>query len=418
MLPNLSLLCFSSTALYHVPGFRQFDLFLDGLSYFEMPKIYTLGVSHSRALVQTLPEQAYGGEGPIYNNYSLPPQEQVYQDRNFQHYEKRTPNVADIAHRPTQPLQWTAVQSEYMPTDMLSDPTPIMETQDHFATPVSVMDQQSTASFASAPTTSYDEFTPVVPVAQVPSPAIVHNQILSAYGSASPVESSPVLALANESHTYYQPTSSAVPSTPSSNNTPPAASYYEPQNNYATPSVPAWQQSAPSVVSPETSPSPQAVAPAALTMSGHLQVPEEEPLSQMELALKSLVNFDDIATPLKTPEQLKREQKKEEEAGKHPKSYGLPPTTPSWHLGNKACLNDIKENTEPRAAPSKEVMRTHAFDPRAAAAGMMVVYGHPANYYPQQIQSYGFGVTASTQMAAYNQMHYGYAPQQQSYAAY
>jgi hypothetical protein len=155
---------------------------------------------------------------------------------------------------------------------------------------------------------------------------------------------------------------------------------------------------------------PSSAAPQQLTMNQLLDAPlEEEPVDEMERALKTLVNIDDIATETNAPERKKRDEKRVANMTKG-KSKPLPPTAPSWHLGMKPALNDIKANAPAREAPSKEIMRTHAFDPRAAQAGMMVVYGAP------QISSPGFGVPA--QMQQQQQQYYAYAQQQQMYAAY
>lgn len=391
----VKLIAHAAPPLRHTPGFRQFDLQLDGLSYFDMPKIFELGVNSSRSMVASTPSN-YAN----YSNYNLaPPQEEPYYETSVRRQEEissvdRVATSRGFAESP--PTVST------MSNDLMSDPIK-GHVQDHLASPVSIMDSRMITQAAS----TYDEFTPVEP--EAPSPAVVHNQILSAYQTPSTPPSQPaMLALANEPHTEAQPVTpySQVPAPPVYSPTyesAPAAL------QYATPVQPAPFQEA-SVATTPTTPSSQPT----LTMAAPLDLEkEEEPVSEMERALQTLVNFDDIATPMKTPQQRKKEEKLEQERKSRPKSEPLPPTKLAWHLGDKAALNDIKENAEPRAAPSKEVMRPNAFDPRAAHSGMMVVYGSPA----PQLQPQGFGVPA--QMAAYhNHMGYYHQQPQQAYAAY
>jgi hypothetical protein len=132
----------------------------------------------------------------------------------------------------------------------------------------------------------------------------------------------------------------------------------------------------------------------------------EPPMSEMAKALKSLVNLDDITETIVTPESRKAEQKKT--AIQQIKSKPLPPTTPVWHLGTKPALSDLKQHATPKAPLAKEIMRTHAFDPAAAQAGMLVVYGASIP------QSQGFGAGAQ-QLQQYHQQQQQYYQQQQQY---
>jgi hypothetical protein len=113
---------------------------------------------------------------------------------------------------------------------------------------------------------------------------------------------------------------------------------------------------------------------------------------------------------VETPEQVKAMEKKKSE--KSNKSQPLPPTAPEWHLGGHASLSDIKQHSQPKTV-NKEVMRIHAFDPAAAQAGMMVLYG--ATQVPQQQVYYSGTPSAACFGAGVQQLHYGH---QQMYAAY
>jgi hypothetical protein len=112
------------------------------------------------------------------------------------------------------------------------------------------------------------------------------------------------------------------------------------------------------------------------------------------------------------------EKKKSEKSNK---SKPLPPTAPEWHLGGHASLSDIKQHSQPKTA-KKEVMRIHAFDPAAAQAGMIVLYG--ATQVPQQQQQvpqqqvYYRGIPSAAGFGAgVQQVNYGHQ-HQQMYAAY
>jgi hypothetical protein len=127
---------------------------------------------------------------------------------------------------------------------------------------------------------------------------------------------------------------------------PPPSPQYNP--SFASPEVQGYHPASPVSVmnTPERPLQPlMMVTP---TMMKPLNLVEEEDFAQphltdLERAMKHLVNFDDITEPLETPEQIK---------------------TKLRHM-----------EKQPTPPPTKEVMRTHAFDPAAAHAGRMVVYG-------------------------------------------
>lgn len=231
-----------------------------------------------------------------------------------------------------------------------------------------------------APPPSVDEFAPRPLTAQDLS-----NQIMSAYEQQPPASSSLLaienasqqpLALSpsnpagspNSSYQTYSPTSTVVV-TPIHCNTPPRDS--------SVPTTTTSSQLCNEKLSMntlhETDSSPQSV----------------RQLSELEAAMQSLVNFDDINEPAESP--MKLTMVKEEEKVKNPsQSKGLPPVNASW-LGREAPLSEIKTHAAPRAAPSKEVMRTNAFDPSAQHAGMIVTYGTPTQPPPIQNTYNAFG---------------------------
>jgi hypothetical protein len=111
-------------------------------------------------------------------------------------------------------------------------------------------------------------------------------------------------------------------------------------------------------------------------------------LSELEKAMQDLVNLEDISAPAMSAVEFTMQKK--DLGKKSNKSQPLTPTVPAWHLGTHASLADIKANAAPRPAPAHEVMRTHAFDPAMAQAGMMVVYGSKPTEAPPIQHNNGF----------------------------
>ena len=138
----LKLIAHAAPPLFHTPGFRQFDLLLDGMSFFEMPKIYQLGATKPSAPVQMSRYEAI----EYSNNY------------------------------PTEPTRVTPTNS----VDLLDFETPVR--------PNNLL--------------AHDEYAPVEP----PKPTYddISKQILGGYSPTSTTQTQ-VLALANEPHTYSIP---------------------------------------------------------------------------------------------------------------------------------------------------------------------------------------------------------------------
>ena len=405
----MKLIAYAAPPLFPTPGFRQFDLFLDGCSFFRMPRIYELGKSKSSSSSALVPSQP----SPYYyepSTRSLPEE-----DRRVRFAEPAPPALAPA----TTPLA------------LMAPPVDLME-----ATPTTT-DHLEAAPAVTPP--ANDEFTPIsTPVEQQPSSfALASNHIMSAYASSPVAESyAPApLALANEPYqaqaatpTYapaQTPTYPAGPNTFGQQNTP----YYQAPHEQPQYGAPQHQQYyepqptpayyAPAVVSPEHSThssesqdfvsSADQVTSTPLTMEPlnlhEIETREQPPMSDMDRAMQTLVNFDDLTQLKETPEQIKTREKKQ---NKQVRSKPLPPTPQDWTLGMNACLSDIREHAQPKPTLQKEIMRTHAFDPAAVHAGMMVVYGGST-----PVQGYGVGM----QQAYYQQqqqaaMYSGYQQQQ------
>jgi hypothetical protein len=425
---TLKVINHATPPLLLTPDFRQFDLLLDGCSFFDMPKIFELGTPKANKLAMARVRQS---PGTGYNNYSVPTSS-TYEHENYGHSNgedygrKPTPvrqNVRVIEHQPQ--VATPAPSTKSAPIDIISEPTPSNLVEDYFdAAPTFQLQAQ------------VDEFTPAPP--QPPSFQARSNQILSAYApqasAYAPQANTAVLALANESHTHMQPQQQhhyqqqqqqqqqqPYQQQQQYNQQQQQQQYNQQQQQYA------YDQSYSQALVPVTpdrsdssmrSSSPQVMTPTMAPLSmEELESREGPVMSDMEKALKALVNFDDITEAIVTPERRKAQEKKMQLKPK--KSKPLPPTAPEWHLGSKAVLGDIKKFTPPKA-PAKEIMVTHAFDPAAVQAGMLVVYGSAGSGGIPQGQGFGYGYQQQQQqqqMARYAYMQQQQQQQQQRHMA-
>jgi len=410
---TVKIIAHAAPPLVQTPGFRHVDLLIDGLSFFEFDKIYELGTkSNNKALV------VRSGNNEAYNNYSLPPSH----EHSFAH--RADPSSTSVK-KPTPAI----IEPETVPVvDMLSSETNSPCSEQDFL--------DSGYNSEASPTSVMDEFTPHTAALEPPLFSMVSNQIMSAYAYAPAPASPPVLALPNESHTYgdYNQTTLVSPQSQTQYYEQPQQSYshapqtqqqqcyqqphYQQQGYYQQQEQEQQsyyqQQNAPAPISQEqatSNPAPFAhpVTPSMEPLSiGDIEAREAPPVSTMEKAVRSLVNLDDICETLETPEQRKFQQQK---TAKQPvQSKPLPPSQADWKLGLQPRLGDIKQNAAPKAAPAKEIMRTHAFDPAAGQAGMMVVYGAATTAAAQP----GFGYHHHQQQQQQYQQHphFGYSHQQ------
>ena len=419
----LKIIAHAAPPLRATPGFKQFDLILDGFSYFDMPSIFELGVQrqHGRSVATAVMPRSLE-YGSVYKNSAMNRYEEERGMRSYSSLEADPQSFAGPPRRTFAEAAPVASASNSVPSvapkDVLSDAPPAPSDLLQATSPVIV--------------NTVDEFTPVEAQPMPPTFQDVSSHILSAYGPPPPTPAAPApLALANESHTHYTPHMQHVPTTYSPN-----AAYPEQQQTYF--------QGQPTLVSPDGSggsggsytpsqappatPQKQALAVGAnapqqfatpmvtptMTMMKPLDVDElrdsPPPVDAMDQAVQNLVNLSDLMETKATPEQIKA--KKHKEASKtHHKSVAKPPTATTWHVGQNASLGDLQCHKTPKT-PTKEVMRTHAFDPAAAQAGMLVVYGQQA---PQQ-GAYGGGIPTATGFGV--GVHRGYAQPYPVRAAY
>jgi hypothetical protein len=160
-----------------------------------------------------------------------------------------------------------------------------------------------------------------------------------------------------------------------------------------------------------------------LTMNG-LAATEEEPLSELDAALRKLVNIDHIDEPAE--EKLKLTMKREEdEKAKRSKNKSAPkPAVAHQLVGRGATLEQIK-TVKPEAPPTRDdIMKPppQLFHPNAAMAGALVVHGQPMPPMMMQPQApmgfgAGYGYGAPSGYGAAGGYGGGYPPQQAAYHA-
>jgi hypothetical protein len=411
-------------------------LFLDGMSFFDMPSIFELGqaihihgpsqptqkeqayvrqrhnqnaVGHHARNLQVHGQGTYKQRAPGYPTYNELTQK-VSNDQSerhvasgIHHYEepRRTgcsfspsevaPNgLAGLSRRKTLGPMPAGCGTLAVPQVDLSDIPPVA---DFFASPASV------------PNNIRDDFTPIVAHRAPPTFQDVSNHMMKAYGPATAAP--PVRpTLSNESHTFHpqerqhyparclhtmqQQQSYGVPTSHFPNK---QHQHYSGVHTSASPNVAKAAASIgfhdpPLIAFEPTNHGPAGyprVTTPTMTMMKPLEVDElrdsPPPVDAMDRAVQNLVNLQDLREIRATPEQLKVKKQKELFRMTEHKSRPKAPAANIYHAGINAALADIQKHKQPVAPPSKDIMKNHAFHPAAPRAGMLVVYGEPQ---PQQ----------------------------------
>lgn len=411
--------------LSHQPGFRQFDLQLDGRSFDTFPKIFELGLQSCARRV----EQQYSyDDTTTYSeerNFATPP---ALSNGAYENQRAPVPITPEVPHRPVvKNVEHPRPSNPVVVEDLLSG-----HNDNRY---------EGDLLWNSAPQLTYHAST-------YEQPQHYHNhqqQLLQGSGS---VHSAPAQFHYHQqepkqpNENYYQQASprgiadefAPVPPPPRtfqdvskdilSAYTPdpsilalPYTAHYSNEAYESSCGTMATQEDA-QVRVKDVTPQQKAVLKPTMEPVSIVEMEERDqpPLSAMERAVRALVNLEDITETLETPEQAKTERNKEQ--NQPVKSKPLPPSTPAWNLGLRPALGDIQECAQPKAAPKKEIMRTHAFDPAATQAGMMVVYGAtaPSTLIPA---ASGFGAGVHPAHNYYNNRNvYNYQHSQRVYAAY
>lgn len=436
----IKVICHAAPPMSAQPGFRQYDLSIDGQSFFTMPKVFQLGVTG--AVSETMP-------GAYRTNYASP--NTTYAKQNIQSDAPltREQEEADLRraieasiNESKQHLGESTKSSHggsYVAGDTQSDLL-------GFAAPpaVPLSDSRSVASYYSAPTTYGQSFTsPPAPSYPAPAPAapaaaaagaIVPAVAPPGYYQAPPAAAAPAYAASPAPPSYAAPApipayTSPPPPQPAAFSSPPpvppaphptpvgdvfglhAAPVHDPfapkpvtqqdLNNailasYSAPPTGAVPQTptADSAGVPTTPAAAPAAAGVTLSMNSlSITNQDEKPKSDFEKALSNLVNVDHIDEPAYGEQKLTM-MKKEEAKKKVVKGKSVPlPPAGAGLAGSNAPLSQIKRDfKQPQNTSTEGIMNAPppgVFHPNAAQGGALVVHGQGP---PPLQQAQGFGV--------------------------
>lgn len=439
----IKVLCHAAPPLTPDPGFRQYDLMIDGQSFFTMPKVFQLGVKGavpsqvpgaysnpispvsmgSSSLSRELPVSREQEEEDLRRAIEASIKESrahlggsrssdarsAYTTPHPAAAANRTPDLLDLdgsfaAGPGTDSKSVSSMPSYYSAPPSYGSPPPFSSPSHYQPNPLASPSASGAIVPAVAPPGYY----------QAPPPAFSSPPPHS-YGSPSPGYGSPPPAPA--------PTPAAMPynggtSDPFGLNYNPQVDPFAPKPppppthqdlasailaSYATsPDVPVTpmggshqngfgytadgSQQQPGT--PQTNGSGPSLSMNALAIT----VTEEAPKSAFEKALQKLVNVDHIDEPAEG--EMKLTMIKKEEAKKTPKGKSLPkPPVGVGLVGQNAPLSQIKQTFEsPPKTTTEGVMNAPppgAFHPNSQYAGALVVHGQGP---PPLHQAQGFGV--------------------------
>eukprot|EP00563_Minutocellus_polymorphus_P001798 CAMPEP_0181029800 /NCGR_PEP_ID=MMETSP1070-20121207/5390_1 /TAXON_ID=265543 /ORGANISM="Minutocellus polymorphus, Strain NH13" /LENGTH=462 /DNA_ID=CAMNT_0023107131 /DNA_START=56 /DNA_END=1444 /DNA_ORIENTATION=+ len=345
-------------------NWKQFDMFINGMSYFHFPKIFELGIVPFRGL-QAHPSP-YGRNSP--RGMMGMGGGQGYGGGNFGRSSYNAPPPGDFAAAPYATPRDQTPPSPPKEADLLDfgapEPVPAPIQQEPQFQP-----QQAQQMYGAAPAPEFAIAPAASPAAQVPPVAAVPP-----------------------AYELQQPTFAATPAPPV---------FPAPAPHYAEPAVPAFAAApvappAPRFDAPQAPPveAPVRALPPAQTNEGR----DPGTLSGVERALDNLVNLSDITLqPLGKLTMMSSDDKKNS-------------TKPAFN--NVVPLLELKSTVEPK----KSVMNTFTPNPASQQPGMYGAqqYGMPQQQAPQP----GMYGQSPIGMGGYQQQQPPMAPQQTPYSNY
>mmetsp|Transcript_13347 Transcript_13347/g.20801 ORF Transcript_13347/g.20801 Transcript_13347/m.20801 type:complete len:507 (+) Transcript_13347:410-1930(+) len=393
----------------------QFNLFLDGMSFYQMPHMYQLGHAHG--------QPQFGHAQPL-------PQDESSWSRNVLAHEQRRsmrdapPPSSSTSTAPSSAPTMDILSEPMLPPGNHSNPPQpqVVTGADHYSS------DSALSTLGTMSSSSYDEFAPVMPAP--PTMTDLHKDILGAYGTAPDTTNNNNTPTPN--YTTMAPPPLAITAAVEGDvpHTLQDTNNISPLSNLSTPSnfSPSQQElrEAP-VVNQEQQQQPQypalTMAPTTTTTTTATSS-ETSKASDVDRAVHNLVNLDDItqdAEFLKDPKlTMFQQQQQQKNKRTTTKSIPLAPSKGSWNLGPKPTLGDIKATSQKKEI-TKEIMKPHhnAFSQHAPQAGMLVVYGaatHDGSGPPplashnntQGSVGMGFGVGATMMHPSQSQQYYAY----------
>jgi len=354
--------------------FRQFELFHDGLSFFDMPQIFELGGTG---------QDAVGNENNAYmqGTYGYPSNVPVLKNlvqNNAHQYSTSDANFVEGIPANTEQLSRHAVGTAIHPYEAAFTNEQTLTAPNSF--------EYGSQSFTQPPPTQppnyamdtslYTSITPVNEYAPaIPPPPTYQdrtNQFMNT--CEQPSFSQSIITVERESliESEYSPLSEDqndfAQLTPSNYNSNAPAFSFTPPRESAVSSITTPDHTE-NVIALQDSIVPNVDSPkyteklSMNSLQGELRNSPQSVrrLDELSHAMQNLVNFDDICGPSKSPTKLT--MMNEEKSKRHPNtSKGLPPMAAAWNLGTQASLADIKASTTSREAPVKEVMRQTTFN--------------------------------------------------------
>lgn len=428
--------CHAAPPMSAQPGFRQYDMSIDGQSFFNMPKVFQLGVKGATA--DSMP-------GAYRTNYSSPEPPTRTQNLKSDAPLTREQEEADLRRA----IEASIKESQQHLGENTAPQADLLGFAGPPASAGPPADARSVASYYSAPTTYGGGFqSPPPPTYSTPAPPVDNNAgaIVPAvappgYYQAPPAAAAPTYAASSPvPPSYANPApippayASPPPTQPAGFSSPPPvppapaptpsmdvfglhsapvadpfapkppppvthqdltnailASYQAPPPQAATPGAAAGAPPPPTAAAPQT---PGANGNVTLSMNQlTLTSADEKPKSEFEKALSNLVNIDHIDEPAEGEVKLTM-MRKEEEKKKVVKGKSVPvPPRGGNMVSSNAPLSQIRRDfNAPVNKSSEGIMNAPppgVFHPNAAQAGALVVHGQGP---PPLQQAQGFGV--------------------------
>jgi len=446
----LKVVCHASPPLSPTPGFRQYELFIDGQSFFRMPRMYEIGIKgvadSPRDGVESGGENYGGGDyGRNGGNYG---RDSGYSSRP-RAPATRNQEEEDLQRAISASLKESQQHLNRAPAPPVAAPAPTM---DLFASPAPpptpIADDRSYLSYNTVPTQvghhqqpyaaapypgappppqpygqpvasapaqgmlalPSTQPMPPAPMPAPPAPMPAAQPMPPVYGSPPPIATQP--SFGGTPQQFAPP-----PAVPTANLFgPPADDPFAPkppsQQDITNEILKSYSMSPTSAVpppaAPEAAPAEAAEQPGAnLSMTGGLMLTneaDEANLSELEKAMRKLVNVEHIDEPAEEKVKLTMKAKEETEFKKamH-KSRPIPPAAHRM-VGSGATLSQIGAVKPKVTSPKEGIMSRPPWDPNAAAQGMLVI--RDATSGPPPLQP-GVGVVHGQGRV----VHHGYPPQ-------
>lgn len=441
----IKVICHAAPPLSAQPGFRQYDLLLDGQSFFTMPKVFQLGI---KGPIPNQVPSAYSNPISPVSMGSSSLSREVPVSREQEEEDLRRAIEASIresrAHLgESRSADGRSAYTTPHPTTTSSETGDLLDLGG--APPVAPgTDSKSVSSmpsYYSAPPSYGNNHQPY----GSPAPYQAHNATLGAppmdSGALVPAVAPPGYYQAPPAHgpsTFSSPPPSAgvpyaygspPPVPPAPAPTPAAMPYngvssdpfglnpspYDDPFAPKPPPPPTHQDLASAILASYAAPPGVPVTPmAGSQQNGFSETPdtmqsngpgpglsmnelaitvtEEAPKSEFEKALQKLVNIDHIDEPAEGEVKLTMMKKEEAQKAQNGKSRPKPPVGVGF-VGQNAPLSQIKQTFEsPPKTTTEGIMNAPppgAFNPNAQYAGALVVHGQGP---PPLHQAQGFGV--------------------------